>query len=107
MKTTKQLRLLVMGLVLALTLAAAGPAVAEPPSWSDGWVTSGLDHLGRWWTSVWGAQPGSVRAGSGVTPNLDPNGVTPQPAEPDGSSLTESQEPRDDSEVTPNIDPNG
>lgn len=107
MKRTKQLRRLVMGLTLALTLTAAGPAVAEPPSWSGAWVTSGLEQLGRWWTALWGAQPGSVRASSEVTPNLDPDGVAQPPGEPEPSSLVEGEETGDENEVWPNLDPNG
>jgi ABC-type sugar transport system substrate-binding protein len=107
LKRTKQLRLKAMGLALALALAAAGPAVAEPAAWTGGWLTSGVDQLGRWWTAVWGAVPGSVRAASEVSTNLDPDGVAQQPEAPDGSSLESGEEPGGESEVWPNLDPNG
>lgn len=107
MKRTKQLRLLVLGLALALTLAVAGPAVAEPPSWSSGWVTGGLEQLSRWWTAVWGTPAGTIRAASEVTPNIDPNGVAQPPGEPADPLLVEDGEPGNENEVLPHIDPNG
>lgn len=107
LKRTKQLRLKAMGLALALALAAAGPAVAEPAAWIGGWLTSGVEQLGRWWTAVRGAVPGSVRAASEVWPNLDPKGVAQQPEAPDGGSLESGEEPGGENEVLPNIDPNG
>lgn len=106
-KRTKQLRLMATALALALALAAAGPAVAEPAALDGGWLTSGADRLGRWWTAVWEAVPGTIRAASAVWPNLDPDGVAQQPEEPDGLSLEEGEEPGGENEVWPNLDPNG
>lgn len=104
---TKQLRLLAIGLALALTLAAAGPAVAASPASTDGWLTSGIDHIARWWTTVWGMVPGTTRAASEVLPHLDPNGVAQPPEEPDGSTLQNGEESGGGNEVWPRLDPDG
>lgn len=100
----QQIRRRVLAATLALTLGAAGAAAAAP-AWSGGWPL-GLDALGRWWAALTG-DGSPAGAASEAAPNIDPDGVSAAPQEPDASSTAAEGEEPGESDALPRIDPNG
>jgi ABC-type sugar transport system substrate-binding protein len=103
---TRKARGFVLAATLAMLLVTAAPAAAAPAP-GGGWVTSGMEWFGQWWSGFLDALPGSIWGTSEAPPADSEESSSEAPAPNVTSTDGDGQTSSGEAKVWPNLDPDG